>query len=76
MNLTTILGAAAGLCLLAAIGTGYLYTKSLERNGKLEQALTTATTRLKEINDAHRERDKVDGANRALPDDKLFDGLR
>ena len=74
--MSQIIYAVAGASLLALAGTGWLLKNSYERNGKLEGALTTVTVRLKELNDAHRERDKIDGANRALPDDKLFDGLR
>ena len=76
MSITTIIGAAAGVALLAAAGMGWLLKGSYERNGKLEGALKTATERLTEINNAHKMRDAADGANRALPDDKLFDGLR
>ena len=76
MSITTIIGAAAGVALLAAAGMGWLLKSSYERNGKLEGALKTATERLTEINNAHKARDATDGANRALPDDKLFDGLR
>lgn len=60
---------------LALAGSLYALKGSYEQNGKLQTALTTATTRLKEINDAIKERDKLEGTNRALPDDQLFDGL-
>lgn len=72
----TIVAAVAGLALLAAAGLGFLLKGAYERNGKLEASLKTATERLTELNNAHKERDKIDGATRALPDDKLFDGLR
>lgn len=62
--------------MLALGGTGYLLAQSYEREGALKSQLTAATTRLKEINDVQREVDKIHGTNNALPDDKLFDGLR
>jgi hypothetical protein len=69
-----ILGIAA---LVLSLGASlYALKSSYESNGKLQVALTTATTRLTEINNAVKERDKIDGTIRALPDDKLFDGLR
>lgn len=63
--------------LMLALGTtGYLLAQSYKREGALQSQLTAATTRLKEINDVQREVDKIHGTNNALPDDKLFDGLR
>lgn len=63
--------------LMLALGsTGYLLSQSYKREGALASQLSTATARLKEINDVQREVDKVHGTNIALPDDKLFDGLR
>ncbi len=67
--------AVGAVLLLAVGGEGFLLKRSYEAQGALQTALTTATYRLKEINEAQKERDKVDGTVRALPDDKLFDGL-
>ncbi len=64
------------IAIAASIGMGWLLKSSYERNGKLGESLKTATTRLTELNNAHKDRDAVDGTNRALPDDKPFDGLR
>lgn len=62
------LAMALGLC-------GWQLLKANQRIGALQQAMDTCTIRLKDLNNAHKERDKVDGQNRALPDDALFDGL-
>ena len=59
---------ALGLC-------GWQLLKANQHIGALQQAMDTCTTRLKDLNNAHKERDKVDGQNRALSDDALFDGL-
>ncbi len=75
MNLPAILGVVIVVIGAGAVAEGWLLKQSYERNGALETSLKTATTRLTEINNAMRERDKVDGANRALSDDALFDGL-
>ena len=75
MSITTIIGAAAGVALLAAAGMGWLLKGSYERNGKLEASLKTATERLVEINSALKEKDKIHGTNTTLPDDVLFDNL-
>lgn len=76
MNLTAILGIACAVLVGTLAVSGYMLKSSYERNGKLEASLKTATERLTELNNAHKERDKIDGTTRALPDDKLFDGLR
>lgn len=75
-SLSTIIAVVAAASLIALAGAGFLLKRSYERNGALATSLKTATTRLTEINNAMRERDKVDGANRALSNDALFDGLR
>ena len=75
MNITIIL---VILVAVGAAGTGgslYFLLKEHEKNGALQQSLNTATERLKEINNVHKEMDKVHSTNNALPDDKLFDGL-
>ena len=75
MNLTTILLVVVAVVGLGAAGEGWLLKSAYEKQGALQSSLNTATTRLKEINDVHREMDKVHGTNNALPDDKLFDSL-
>ena len=75
MSPTGIISIVAAVAILAAAGMGWLLKNSYEANGALKTSLTAATTRLKEINDVHKEMDKVHGTNNALPDDKLFDGL-
>jgi len=75
MNLSAILGVVIVVIGAGAVAEGYMLKQSYERTGALETALKTATTRLTEINNAMRDRDRVDGANRALSDDQLFDGL-
>ena len=74
-SVTVIILIVGGILTAGVVGEGYLLKRSYEANGALQTALKTATTRLTEINDAQKERDKVDGTVRALPDDKLFDGL-
>lgn len=75
MNLTMI-----GFVVIVALGwlagfEGYALKKSYETNGALKISVLELKQRIKEINDAQRELDKVHNTNRALPDDKLFDGL-
>lgn len=65
---------AASLAMSTGI-CGWQLLKANQRVGVLQQSLDTCTTRLKQLNEAHRERDRIDGQNRALPDDALFDGL-
>ena len=65
---------AASLAMSTGI-CGWQLLKANRQIGVLQQSLDTCTTRLKDLNNAHRERDKIDGQNRALPDDQLFDGL-
>ncbi|CAB4165239.1 hypothetical protein UFOVP833_39 [uncultured Caudovirales phage] len=76
MNLTSILGVVIVVIGAGVVFESMLLKRAYERNGALETSLKTATTRLTEINNAMRDRDKVDGQNRALSDDALFDGLR
>lgn len=72
---TLIILIVGGVLSAGVIGEGFLLKRSYEANGALQTSLNTATARLKEINDVHREMDKVHGTNNALPDDKLFDSL-
>lgn len=65
---------AATLAMSTGI-TGWQLLKANRELGAAKQSLDTCTTRLKDLNNAHRERDRIDGQNRALPDDALFDGL-
>jgi type II secretory pathway pseudopilin PulG len=76
MNPLPVLIPVALATLLTALAiTGWMLVRAEQRIGALQQAMNTCTTRLKELNDAHRERDQIDGKNRALPDNELFDGL-
>lgn len=70
MNLTLILALGGAL----AVG-GILLKQSYTANGGLQTALNTATQRLTEINNVHKEMDAVHGTNNALSDDALFNGL-
>ena len=70
-----LVGIAAGVLGLMLAASVWQLNVAWTKNGKLQQSLDTCVTRMKELNDAHRERDQIDGKNRALPDDKLFDGL-
>lgn len=70
-----IIAAIAALLLLLGV-SGFLLSRAYQKEGALQTQLITATSRLKEINDVQKEVDKVHGTNNALPDDKLFDGLR
>ena len=70
-----IVGILAGVLGLALSLAVWQLNVAWTNSGKYQQALNTCTVRLKELNDAHKERDQIDGKNRALPDDKLFDGL-
>ncbi len=75
MSLTTIL-VVVGLVGFAGVGVeGYLLKTAYEKQGALQQSNDAMAQRLKEINDVHKEMDKIHGTNNALPDDKLFDGL-
>jgi glycerol dehydrogenase-like iron-containing ADH family enzyme len=64
-----------GILAIALAVAGWQLKVSWQDAGKYQQALTTCTTRLTELNNAHKERDKIDGQNRALSDDALFSGL-
>ena len=66
---------ALATLLTALVITGWMLVRAEQRVGALQQAMNTCTTRLKELNEAHRERDKIDGQNRALSDDDLFRNL-
>lgn len=70
-----IVGIVAGVLGLALAASVWQLNVAWTRNGKLQQSLDTCVTRMKELNDAHRERDQIDGKNRALPDDQLFNNL-
>ena len=70
-----VVGIVAGVLGLALGAAVWQLNVAWTNSGKYQQALDTCTTRLKELNDAHKERDQIDGQNRALPDDKLFNGL-
>jgi hypothetical protein len=70
-----VVGIVAGVLGLALGAAVWQLNVAWTNSGKYQQALDTCTTRLKELNDAHKERDQIDGQNRALPDDKLFGGL-
>jgi hypothetical protein len=70
-----VLGIVAGVLGLALGAAVWQLNVAWTNSGKYQQALDTCVIRLKELNDAHKERDQIDGQNRALPDDKLFDGL-
>lgn len=72
---TLVILVVGGILAAGVAGEGVLLKRSYEANGALQSSLTTATNRLKEINDVHREMDKVHSTNNALSDDKLFDGL-
>ncbi len=74
-SVTVIILIVGGILSAGVAGEGFLLKRSYEANGALQSSLNTATARLKEINDVHKEMDKVHGTNNALPDDKLFDSL-
>lgn len=74
-SLTPVILIVGGILAAGVVGEGYLLKRSYEARGALQSSLNSATARLKEINDVHREMDKVHGTNNALPDDKLFDSL-
>lgn len=76
MNPLSIIAPVAVAVLVMALALcGWQLLQANKKLGFAEQSLATCTTRLKELNNAHRERDRIDGQNRALPDDALFDGL-
>lgn len=64
-----------GVLGLGVVGEGWLLKNAYEKQGALQTSLNTATARLKEINDVHKEMDKVHGTNNAKSDDDLFNGL-
>ena len=70
-----VVGIVAGVLGLALGAAVWQLNVAWTNSGKYQQALDTCVIRLKELNDAHKERDQIDGQNRALPDDKLFGGL-
>ena len=70
-----LVGIAAGVLGLMLAASVWQLNVAWTKNGKLQQSLDTCITRMKELNDAHRERDQTDSKNRALPDNQLFDGL-
>jgi hypothetical protein len=70
-----IAAGVGGILAIALAVAGWQLRSAWESEGKYQQALTTCTTRLTELNNAHKERDKIDGQNRALSDDALFLGL-
>ncbi len=75
MNATAIAGLVGGLLLLGCVAEGVLLKRSYEAQGALQSSLNTATQRLKEINDVHKEMDKVHRTNNALSDEQLFNSL-
>lgn len=74
--LAAIAKPTAIFALVVALATSmFLLKRAYERTGSLKASLETCTTRMVEMNNVRKERDSVDGRNRALGDDALYDGL-
>ncbi len=76
MSATAIAAAIGGVFLLAALGEGWALKRAWQAQAAEEQALTQATTRLKELEDAAKERTGVDSSCSGLTLDQLIDRLR
>lgn len=75
MNLTTILLVVAAVGFAGVGVEGYLLKNAYEKQGALQQSNDAMAKHITETNNVLKEVDKIHGTNRALPDDKLFDGL-